>query len=145
MRLVTVVPRVVFGLLFVWAGAVKIADPHAFAETVFNYQILPDVLVNPVALYLPWLEAVCGLFLVVGAFTRGAALVLCTLMLVFLAALGYNFHRGLDVACGCFSAGGGESDLAANILRDVTILLLGLLVLAREVRVTRTAPPELQP
>ena len=55
-------------------------------------------------------------------------------MIVFMAALGYNWHRGLDVACGCFSTAAEKSDPAMLMLRDAGILLLGLLALVGVVR-----------
>ncbi|MBF0482464.1 MAG: DoxX family membrane protein [Desulfovibrionaceae bacterium] len=119
--------RFVFGLVFVYAGAAKIAQPAAFAADIFQYQLLSDWLIYPAALFLPWLEAVCGLCLWAGAFKRGAA-ALCNLLLaVFMAALAVNVWRGNDVACGCFGGGGGE-DLRMALIRDGALLALGLVV-----------------
>jgi hypothetical protein len=59
----------------VYASYDKILHPLAFAEIVYNYQILPDVLVNLVALFLPWIELLVGLSLIVGMWLPGALLI----------------------------------------------------------------------
>jgi uncharacterized membrane protein YphA (DoxX/SURF4 family) len=122
--------RIGLGLLFVLASMDKIAHPVLFAQAVANYRILPDALVNPVAILLPWTEAVAGLALACGVFTRGASLILAGLMTVFSSAIAANLVRGIDVACGCFTVDPlAVPDMRWDILRDAAILLLALAVL----------------
>lgn len=126
--------RVLFGLTFLAAAVSKAAYPVEFAAIVANYQLLPEALVNPVALLLPWVEIACGAALVAGVWTRGAALVLCKLLVVFLAALGLSVMRGLDVQCGCFTvAPQAGASMRADMIRDGVILVVGLLVLGRAI------------
>lgn len=124
--------RIVFGLLFIAASVSKIVYPAAFAQIIINYQLLPDIAVNPLALFLPWLELVCGAALVTNTFVRGSSAILNLLLLVFLGALWFNVSRGLDVSCGCFTvnpeAQGGMIDSA---IRDTAIFALGLVVMVR--------------
>jgi len=121
--------RILFGLTFIAAAVSKAAFPAEFATVVANYQILPESLVNPVALVLPWLELVCGAALVTGVFTRAAALILTLLLAVFMAALWYNVSRGLSVGCGCFTVApeAGES-MREALVRDVVLLVAGVVV-----------------
>lgn len=127
--------RVGLGLLFVLASLDKIAHPAAFATAVANYRILPEILVNPTAILLPWIEAVAGLALACGVLTRGAALVVASLMAVFCTAIAANLVRGIDVACGCFTVDPlAVPDMRGDALRDGVILLLALVVLWREFR-----------
>lgn len=122
--------RTVFGLVFIYAGAIKIPDPGAFTVAVANYQILPPWLVNPAAVFIPWIEVVCGAALVLGVFARGAALVLNGMLAGFTAAVAYNWQRGLDIECGCFGdVGGLSSTMAAATARDAGLLVVGLVVL----------------
>ncbi len=121
--------RIVFGLVFIAAAVSKAAYPLEFAGIVANYRILPDSLVNPVALGLPWIELVCGAALITGVAVRGAALTLVLLLCAFTAALGYNVSRGLSVACGCFSVSAEPAaSMRADLIRDGVILALGLTV-----------------
>lgn len=123
--------RFILGQLFILASFDKILHPAAFADAVANYQILPGALVAPVAVLLPWVELVCGLALVLKVLVRGAGLILLILMTVFLAALGYNLWRGLDVACGCFSSDPlGEPHVLLSLIRDGALWIMAVVVLA---------------
>ncbi len=125
MDLFWTVLRVAYGLLFVYAGAEKIADPVTFAGVIHNYQIVPVKLVYAVALGLPALEVVCGLALCAGTLARGAVVVLNALMAVFIAVMGIALLRGLDVTCGCFG-GAGDAVTRLTLQRDLGMLALGL-------------------
>jgi uncharacterized membrane protein YphA (DoxX/SURF4 family) len=118
--------RVVLGCIFIVASLDKIIHPELFARTVYNYQLLPEVAVNVVALWIPWLELVAGVCLVLGLWVRGSVLVLIGLLVVFLGALGFNIARGLDVACGCFSTTSKDSVTALTLLRDSLFLVVAL-------------------
>lgn len=118
--------RVLLGSIFIVASLDKILHPGLFARAVYNYQILPDPAVNVVALWLPWLEVVAGVSLVLGFWARGSILVLTGLLVVFLGALGFNLARGLDVACGCFSTRSKGPTGALTLLRDSLFLLVAL-------------------
>ncbi|MDH3555163.1 MAG: DoxX family membrane protein, partial [Deltaproteobacteria bacterium] len=48
--------RIVLGWVFIYASLDKIRHPDLFAEAVYNYQLLPEVAVNLVAICLPWVE-----------------------------------------------------------------------------------------
>ncbi len=130
---VFMIARILLGVVFVWASVPKIIDPRAFAVIVGNYQVLPQALVNPVALALPWLEALCGVTLIVGRLIRGSTLLVVCLMIIFIGLTGFNIFRGLDIDCGCFSVAAKEASTSqwGNLLRNLVIMLLGLFVLWR--------------
>ncbi len=111
------------GGVFVYAGALKALDPAQFAQDIALYQLVPAALIAPLALYLPWLELLAGVMLVLGPWRRGAVLILLPLALAFLAFVGIAWARGLDISCGCF--GTGSSTLAPAFFR---ILALGALL-----------------
>lgn len=127
---VTVCIRIGLGAVFLFSSLAKIADPSAFAAVVANYQIATPPLVTATAVILPWIEALCGVALVFGRFTKGAALLVSGLMILFMGIGFFNAYRGLDIACGCFSLAAQEpSSLALNTLRDLAILAAGIWVL----------------
>jgi hypothetical protein len=132
--------RVLFGLLFIWASWDKILHPAAFAQVIYNYRVLPDLLIHPAAIILPWLEMGCGILLVVGRVTGGGLIILNGLLLIFGAALGVSLYRGLDINCGCFSLGAkGERVAWQTLARDLVLLGLGLSLMlsAYKKRLTR--------
>ncbi|NQU03913.1 MAG: DoxX family membrane protein [Syntrophaceae bacterium] len=125
--------RLILGVTFLYSGIVKAADPVGFAQSIANYLILPDVMVNVSAILLPWIEIVAGGSLLLGVLTRGGALVSSVLLGIFTCALLISLIRGLDVACGCFSTSveaGSITEL--YILRDIVFLGMGVHVLFYE-------------
>ncbi len=109
------------GLMFVLASLHKIASPAQFAGIVDNYQVLPSLFVNFVAVVLPWVELLCGLLLLASVARGGAALVLAGLTFVFILAISFNIARGLDFDCGCF--GSGHTPPWRLLVRDIGLLL----------------------
>ena len=124
--------RLILGGVFIYASVDKILHPAAFAEAVYNYKILPDALINLTAIILPWLELILGVFLILGLWLPGAALLSNLLLLTFFGALVFNLARGLDIHCGCFSTS-QEATLnlcmCLYIIRDGIFLLLGFYLL----------------
>jgi uncharacterized membrane protein YphA (DoxX/SURF4 family) len=128
MRIVWMLCRIVFGAVFVYAGALKMADAAGFAANIFNYQILPARMVYGAAMVLPAVEVVCGLALMANCLARGASVILNALMVAFMGAMGWAVARGLDVDCGCFG-GGAQSVGKETLIRDAVILAVGLVAL----------------
>ncbi len=120
--------RLLLGAVFLYASLDKIAHPAAFAQDVYNYQILPDALVHLAALVLPWLELFLGLCLITGFWLPGSVLAANGLLVVFVGALAFNAARGLDIHCGCFSTGSAGPATATEwvLLRDALFLAVGL-------------------
>ncbi len=112
--------RLLLGGIFLFASYDKILHPEAFAQAVYNYQILPDHLVNLAALILPWLELLLGLCLIAGVWLPGTILISTGLLTVFIAALIFNQIRGLDIHCGCFSTETSEGPAGIlTVIRDL--------------------------
>lgn len=132
--------RIVLGAIFAYAGWQKIVDPASFARSIANYQLLPPLWGNLAALYLPWLELVCGLTLITGWKVRGGALIISLLLLIFMGALSLSLYRGLDIHCGCFSVEGPPSNLYIDLLRDGIMLAMSAAVLFRSELKQRFAP-----
>ncbi len=122
--------RIYLAILFLTACWHKILHPGAFALDIDTYQILPLVLVNPMAIVLPWVEFVAGFMLLIGYRTRTAALLVTGMMSVFTMAIVIAVHRGLDMSCGCFASQGMTEDPISwmTVLRDLGWLFLSLYV-----------------
>jgi len=130
-RYAFVLSRLLLGGIFVYASYDKILHPVPFAEIIYNYQILPDVLVNLVSLFLPWTELLVGLCLILGVWLPGAILTCNLLLLAFFATLVFNMARGLDIDCGCFTTSTGPSSgglMLWYLFRDGFFLFVGAFV-----------------
>jgi uncharacterized membrane protein YphA (DoxX/SURF4 family) len=123
--------RIALGLVFVYAGTLKIIDPVAFAGSVAAYKILPYGLNYLVAAILPWVEVICGALLIAGYRVRAAACIIVAMNLVFMAALASTIIRGLDIDCGCFRQGGEKTPAGIAILRDVLFLAAAVFLARR--------------
>ena len=119
---------IVVGLLFIYAGAIKILDPVEFARDIDNYKFLPWRLGVWLALDLPWLEVLCGLALITRILYRGSVFIVTALMSVFIIASIVAKARGLDVSCGCFGHASKYLNFSWHLALDF-LLLGGLLLL----------------
>ncbi|MEJ2658259.1 MAG: MauE/DoxX family redox-associated membrane protein [Desulfobacterales bacterium] len=118
--------RLILGAVFIYASYDKLFHPKAFADILYNYQILPDSLINITALILPWLELLIGVFLIIGFWMPGTV-IWCNLLLVaYIGALSFNLARGLDIQCGCFSTAGRSSISIGTVLWDFVFLSLSI-------------------
>lgn len=139
--------RLVLGGLFLFAAWNKLfANPfakssienpaQAFAESIQAFRILPvesaGTLIKLLTFTIPWAEAIAGLLLVVGLFTRAAATLISFQLVIFTAAILSVIFRGIDTPCGCF--GKFDWPCTGNVMgwchvwRDVVMLLMGLIL-----------------
>lgn len=116
--------RVIVGFIFIYAGIEKIRNPGAFAETIDNYRLLPDLAINLFAIILPWLEVLAGLFLLLGIFLRGSSLIILGMLIMFTAAITINVIRGVDISCGCKTPWELSDKIGLRKLVEEIILLL---------------------
>ena len=91
------------------------------------------LLINPLAIWLPWLELLAGLSLIIGVWTKGGALVILILSAAFAIALGSALFRGLDITCGCFhTSATTRSSGWITIAQDLGLLIMGLYILQND-------------
>jgi len=92
--------RGVIGLLFVYAGILKLTAPSDFAMTINLYGLVTWRMANVLAYVIPTVEVIAG----VGLFfdIKGALTAIVVQLLGFMCVLLYALHLGLDADCGCF-------------------------------------------
>ena len=129
LSLTHLLPRLFLGGLFLWSGAIKLADPKAFAEVVARYDLVPEPLLPVVAIGLPLLEVLAGLATALNR--RGGLESVVAMLLLFIAVLWFGILHDLDIDCGCFSSAelGEQDGLRQAFVRDWLLLALALYLL----------------
>lgn len=124
--------RLFLAWLFIYASYDKVWDPADFALSVGRYEVLPVVLVNAGSVLLAWLELFIGLMLLLGLWTRVAALWSTGLLAMFTGLMIYAWAIGAGYDCGCFPGqGDGHQAGLSAAARDVGFMLPALWLLWR--------------
>lgn len=131
-RGLAMVCRVVVGGLMAYAAFLKFQGIPSFADGIKAFKILPDHLIYVSAFAFPWIEAIAGVLLVLGLWTRGAALVCVALLGGFLFAIISVLVRDIAVSdCSCFGKTGflckGPPSWC-HIAQDVILMAMSLVV-----------------
>jgi uncharacterized membrane protein YphA (DoxX/SURF4 family) len=121
---------VIVGGVFIYAGAIKALDPVRFAHDIDNYKILPWTFSLALAFYLPWLEILCGVALLLRFLYRGGLSILTLLTLVFIGATIAAKARGLDITCGCFGHASQHWSFPEHMAVDLLLLFALLFSIA---------------
>jgi putative oxidoreductase len=126
MKLVRLLVRIALGALFIFAGGTKAYDPGAFAIEIQRYNLVPWMPAALTSVYLPWLEIILGVLLIIRKFEQATLLLIGCLLLVFTFALASATFRGLGIDCGCFGKAFAATGTIFPLVRNV--VLLGLTV-----------------
>ncbi len=112
-------------VIFLAAGVSKLRALDTFEGVLYNFRLLPESAVRPVAYMLPAVELVVGMGLLIPMFRTYAAWLVAGLLAVFALAVAINLLRGRrEIDCGCFS-----SELKQNLswwLVSRNVVLVGM-------------------
>jgi putative oxidoreductase len=137
LKIIQIVLRVALGLIFIYAGWVKLQDPwQLFAAGVASYELLPMWAVTFVARTLPWFEILLGVVLISGFFMRISSTTVAALLAVFFALIVRAYLQGKEINCGCF--GGNEPISPLTMLRDGSMLAGAIVLCVMAYRNRRT-------
>ncbi len=113
--------RWILGGVFIYAGSTKLMEPRVFSVLIEAYGFVPESLLMPMAIGLPFLEVIAGFGLLFDI--RGSLGVITGLLVLFMVILGYGIWMGLDVDCGCFAPQDPEAEafhgLRLSLFRDL--------------------------
>lgn len=122
--IVASVARIVVGIVFVVAGASKLAAGTGWRRQARELGA-PDVAVVPV----PWVELVIGATLIAGAFRPVPALAAIAMLVAFTVLLLLRLREGRRPACACFGAWSARPIGPAHLVRNGVLLVLSVLAL----------------
>ena len=120
--------RTFIGILFVFYGVAKIADPSHFANEIGNYGMTPDFITHLMALILPWAEMLVGVLLLFGIYQNENGLLATLMLIMFTFGVVFAFASGLDINCGC-SGGNAQQKVGwLKIFENLGLILLTSLI-----------------
>lgn len=125
MKYFEIIVRWALGIMFIYSSIYKMVDPCSFSHVVANYKILPaQFLINLTAVYLPYIEVVCGVALLLNTRVKGASYILNVMLIVFIIAISINLLQGRNFDCGCFSKHDPDAQVSAVelLIRDFIFL-----------------------
>jgi uncharacterized membrane protein YphA (DoxX/SURF4 family) len=122
----TLASRVLLGFVFIIASIEKITLPDEFAVAVQAYQILPLQAINLFALIVPWIELLCGIFILSGVCVRSSSTIVSLMLAGFITAISMALYHHLNIDCGCFGAAHAQPVGWQKIAEDVGLGILSV-------------------
>ena len=117
--------RLLVGILFLLAGAAKLADATDAKHAIRDYVPVPDIVLPSLARALPIIEVVLGVCLLLGLLRQTPAIVAIGLLTIFSAGGMLNLLRGRKMECHCLGGVLRERLGWSVIVRNV--VLIGLM------------------
>ena len=125
----------VLAVVLIWAGGTKTLDPAALAESIAGFRLVPWPMAVAGAFYLPWLELVVGIGLLVPRWRTDAAWLAALIFTAFSLVWAITWVRGLDVTCGCF--GGTDASMTSwSFARAAVLTAFAWMLVKRAYRKT---------
>jgi uncharacterized membrane protein YphA (DoxX/SURF4 family) len=105
------------------SGGIPSSSPQTFLEAIQAFKVVQDDrLVTLATFWIPWTELVCGVALLLGLWTRAAALILGLLLALFIALISSTIWRNgaaVEVLQGHLAALSPDSPARAGILEQI--------------------------
>ncbi|MFL5732319.1 MAG: MauE/DoxX family redox-associated membrane protein [Chloroflexia bacterium] len=120
--------RLCLGGVFIMSSIGKLLDQPGTAANLSRYPFLSVPMRRLIARVFPYIELVVGVLLVLGLFTRLAAVVSVGLYLVFTGLIAYDLSKGQDTSCHCFGKFSEEKLTPMAVVRNVALIVLAVLV-----------------
>ena len=98
--------RIFVGYYFIYASMSKIPYPAQFAELLAAYRLFPFPIINAMAVVVPWMELVAGLFIIIGLRNKASAIIIFLAYIAFNVAVGLNVIVDSPITCGCYDTVG---------------------------------------
>ena len=131
------IARLLVGGVMIYMSISKMQAPIEFLKVIRLYDMLPGewyVLMNLIAVVIPWIELLGGAALILGIGLRGTAAVMILMLVVFTTAIawrtigmvqaGQGFF-GVKFDCGC---GGGPTIIWIKLLENGGLILASMLI-----------------
>lgn len=119
--------RLFVGYYFVYASMSKIPYPAQFADILAAYRLFPFPIINAMAVIVPWMELVTGLFIIIGLRNKASAIIIIFSYVVFNISVGLNVITDSPITCGCYDTV-GEPVSWMKVLKNTVWMLFTIQV-----------------
>ena len=99
---IALILRILVGLVFAISGLAKIFDIKIFSTILYQYNILPEIIIPYIAWILPIFEYVLGICLIFGILQNWILPILLLMSVAFFLLISFNLLIGNIIECGCF-------------------------------------------
>ena len=120
--------RLCVGGVFIASAVTKMVDREGTAAGMSRYPFLPSGFGRFIAYTFPYLELIVGAMLVLGLFTRYAAVASVAMYVLFTALITYDLTQGQNQSCHCFGRLSSEKLTPVAVLRNLLLLAFSLIV-----------------
>ena len=96
--------RIILGLVLIFSGIAKIADPSKAVNLMLEFKVIPEALILIIISVLPVLKILTGMLLVAGMYPKFASIFALVLFSGFFLISIYGTLIGLSSDCGCFGS-----------------------------------------
>jgi hypothetical protein len=118
--------------VFLISGVAKIAAPEDFVRSAIKLTGLDGARFQRALALVPWIELALAVSLVTGLFAWAVALIAIAVLLMFTLVLLAGIVRGVNAPCNCFGRWLPEVSGRITVLRNVALILIGILVVGAE-------------
>ncbi len=96
--------RILLAAIFIVSGFQKLTAPiQNFVVVIEKFDIIKGAPVQWVAMSLPWIEFMIGVFFALGLWTKASLFILWAMNTTFIGMLSSTLIRKLEIdSCGCF-------------------------------------------
>ena len=136
--------RLILAAIFLYAGIVKASASAQFAVTLAAFTPIPQAMLSPLAILLPWLEITAALLILATPTKKIGAALIILLCLMFCAVIGWALSQNIIVACSCFGREETPSayKMKLTIAYDIVLALAALLVFLENTLSSRPRTPD---
>jgi uncharacterized membrane protein YphA (DoxX/SURF4 family) len=120
--------RLCVGGVFLASAITKMLDREGTAVSMSRYPFLPSGSGRFIAYTFPYLELAVGVMLILGLFTRYAAIASVGMYVLFTGLITYDLTRGQSQSCHCFGRLSAEKLTPVAVVRNLLLLALSGLV-----------------
>lgn len=122
--------RLCLGGVFLLSSTGKLLDKEGTSANMSRYPFLSVPMRRLIARVFPYIELVVGVALILGVFTRLAAVVSVGLYVVFTGLIVYDLARGQDTSCHCFGKFSDDKLTPMAVVRNLALMALSVLLAA---------------